>query len=190
MHIPPGIQVVPNEGRSWMDKYTQTFIDIILEYQTKIIGIMTGHYHIGTFELIGSIPVINNPSISPIFGNNPTFRYYIPSESNYMIYTLNAYNNDYSWYESSFIKQLGYGINFARVLNDLESGVLSLENYLNYAVGFWVVPDRNYTVACYVYFGNICNKGAHFTLQILICSIKYPIWNDFSNCIEDIRYFI
>ena len=79
-----------------MDKYTQTFIDIILEYQTKIIGIMTGHYHIGTFELIGSIPVINNPSISPIFGNNPTFRYYIPSESNYMIYTLNAYNNDYS----------------------------------------------------------------------------------------------
>jgi hypothetical protein len=92
MHIPPGIGVYGGGSPSWRQDCNDAFIDIITQYNTKIVAIYSGHYHQGYFNFVGGVPVVFNPSLSPIFGNNPTFRYLNVSENNYYDYVLDSYN--------------------------------------------------------------------------------------------------
>lgn len=91
MHIPPGIdafnvlqssQACENSAVSfWKDAYTQQFLEITQIYSTTITSSIAGHAHHSDFRVIsdddGSPYLATQivPSVSPIFGNNPSFSY-------------------------------------------------------------------------------------------------------------------
>lgn len=83
----------------WQSSYIIEFTSIIKEFSTIIVGILPGHIHIDMFRLINpwknviELPVIYTPSISPVYGNNPSFKIF-----SYNINTLHFENIDTYFY--------------------------------------------------------------------------------------------
>ena len=84
-HIPTGIDVFSTLRiftfihEFWQPVYTHEFEELLNEYSKIIVGILPGHIHMDSFQLINikggnPLPVIFTSSISPIFGNNPTLK--------------------------------------------------------------------------------------------------------------------
>ncbi len=95
MHIPIGIDVFKTFGplyslqdpNFWKTTYTQSFLDILQKSPAHIIAILTAHLHTDTFQIIQDannppIPVIFTPAISPVYGNNPSFKSMTLSDTN------------------------------------------------------------------------------------------------------------
>ena len=92
MHIPPGVAMLKEGTPMWLEFYTKKFVEIIKLYKYKILAVFSGHLHSTGFQLIDDLPLIVNPSVSPIFENNPGFRYFDLENQNYEEFTFNAYD--------------------------------------------------------------------------------------------------
>lgn len=182
MHIPPGIGIYHGGSAAWNEAYNVLFESIVSEYRENIISIYTGHYHSGFFQFISTIPVVIHPSVSPIFGNNPGFRYYESPEKNYYDFTLNSYSRVHEWQSYSFISQYGYSLNYTHLYQDLVSGAVSIQSYLPVMTGWWVLDTYNYTNMCMISFGNACKNKTE--LSILLCSITNQYFTDFQTCLK------
>ena len=182
MHIPPGVSIYNGGSQSWNEIYSQEFLDLIEMYQSNITAIFTGHYHAGLFRFAGAVPIIVNPSISPLFGNNPGFRYYNLKEMDYTEYTYNAFSPSNFWSFSSFSETYGYPMDFSRLLGDIKSGTVTIQQYIERVVGWWILPDYNPADLYKVVFGNICNN-TELVKQVTICSSENMIFSDFEECL-------
>ena len=85
-HIPVGINVYSSLRNNtitsfWKPHYTHQFLSLLSTYASTITGIFTGHLHIDAFELFdldGHHEIFDSftPAISPVFGNNPSFKWF------------------------------------------------------------------------------------------------------------------
>jgi sphingomyelin phosphodiesterase acid-like 3 len=87
-HIPLGIDVyrtmqsfLGGIKEFWQPQYTVIFNKDLAEYPSTVTAILAGHIHIDNFQVLrekqsNEVPVNFTPSISPIYGNNPTFKIY------------------------------------------------------------------------------------------------------------------
>lgn len=188
MHIPPGVNLYNGGDASWNDYFTQIFIDLVSMYQKNIAGIFSGHYHNGFFQFVGEIPIIINPSISPLFGNNPGFRFYSDENFNYTEYTYNEIND---WIPSTFEGVYGYPTNFTRLYDEIESGAVPIEVFMERMTGWWVMSDYNQTELCEMIYGfGPCSKSQNVVKQITLCSIKYLLYSEFEKCVSQLEILI
>lgn len=185
MHIPPSLTLYSGGKLSWYDYYSDIVLELIGEYSENINAILAGHYHIGSFQLIGQIPILINPSISPYFGNNPGFRYYNSNFTDFLQYNLNGYNVTGEWKSYSFSSLFGYDLNFTRLYQDLYSGKVGLYEYLRSINGLWLnlgIPDSQ---VCLQIFGSACSNGNAYLKQLLLCEIIYHTYTQFEECMNN-----
>lgn len=86
-HIPPGVDAFATTHAKragtvtllWKDSYVQQFLNLLARYPGLVGANFAGHLHVDDFRLLGrslktSPFVIVAPAVSPITGQNPTFR--------------------------------------------------------------------------------------------------------------------
>lgn len=88
MHIPPGIDIYASlEFRLlrlvdlWKLDYTKRFEAELRKFSEEVLGIFVGHLHTDWFQIltlsnVHRIPITGTSSISPIYGNDPSFKLY------------------------------------------------------------------------------------------------------------------
>jgi sphingomyelin phosphodiesterase acid-like 3 len=90
MHIPIGTDVFTSlkfhpfvATELWQTQFSQEFLKILRDHPNQIMGILAAHFHKDWFAVLNPdilsahpIPISGVPSVSPIFGNNPTYRVY------------------------------------------------------------------------------------------------------------------
>jgi sphingomyelin phosphodiesterase acid-like 3 len=83
-HIPPGMDVYDTVAYGgacpslktqtfWKEQYLQEYLRIAAAHRKTIVGSFAGHTHQDEFRFAGGDFIHINPSISPVFGNNPAF---------------------------------------------------------------------------------------------------------------------
>lgn len=83
-HIPPGMDVYDTEQYGgacpdvkpqtfWKEEYQQQYLAIVSAYRNTIAGSFAGHTHQDEFRFAGGDFIHINPSVTPVFGNNPAF---------------------------------------------------------------------------------------------------------------------
>ncbi len=81
-HIPPGVdgfatahpKVPGTVTLLWKDSYVKKFLALLDQYPGMIGANFAGHLHVDDFRVFGKRVVIVAPAVSPITGQNPTFR--------------------------------------------------------------------------------------------------------------------
>ena len=93
-HVPPGVDVfqtvrtfMDGTGRisavrlMWHDDYQARFLEIMNNYRNLNMVFFSGHTHMDEFRLLYDDaritipdPILGQPAVSPIFGNNPGYR--------------------------------------------------------------------------------------------------------------------
>jgi hypothetical protein len=99
MHIPLAINIYASLGGQseyfFKEKEHKRLLSLLNPYHDTVIGIMTGHVHADTFFLFGNknlkIMQTGIPSISPIFGTNPSFKVYQVDLKNSQIRNYQSY---------------------------------------------------------------------------------------------------
>lgn len=137
MHIPPGFSMFDGGEEGWHEDYTNIFIEILKRNEDKVKFILAGHRHSGTFKIIPEtkLPIMVHPALSPIFSNNPSFRYY--NNSDYTDYILNLYIEDPEWsIEYSFMSFFEtQTLDFEAIYQDLASDDDKLNEFLRHTRG-------------------------------------------------------
>lgn len=102
-HIPPGIDAYSTTQNFlgvvvsfWDFRYSKTFIDLINEYGANITAVLSGHTHMDGFLILGknsTNKIIDTfvPSISPVFGNNPSYKIYSYAPDQFILHNFAAY---------------------------------------------------------------------------------------------------
>ncbi len=102
-HIPVGINVVGTlknylngVQEFWQPTYTTIFNDNIKEYASIISAILPAHIHreelqLGMLSQPSTVNTFITPSISPIFGNNPSFKVFSYDVQNYQLTDTETY---------------------------------------------------------------------------------------------------
>lgn len=86
LHIPPMVDMyllnrwhLFSISDFWQQDFLNQFKEVLQPYDDEIVAMITGHLHYGWSQWLKladgkQIPIVSVPSISPIFGNNPTFK--------------------------------------------------------------------------------------------------------------------
>ena len=103
-HIPPGVDAYSTSKSFfgvmvsfWEKEYTQSFLDLIRQYNGIITGVLSGHVHMDGFLILDSQDPAHKiidtfvSSISPIFGNNPSYKTYEYSNENFTLHDFVTY---------------------------------------------------------------------------------------------------
>jgi hypothetical protein len=83
-HIPPGIDVYDSAEYGgacpavkvqtfWKDEYQQKYLAITAAHRSTILGSFAGHTHQDEFRFASGDFIHITPSVTPVFGNNPSF---------------------------------------------------------------------------------------------------------------------
>lgn len=189
MHIPPGVSMYDGSP-NWHDSYIDSFLEVLRIYKHTIKLIMSGHLHISTFQLIDflDIPIIVHSSISPIYHNNPTFRYYQISESNstYFDYIFDMFSSDsdFKLQPSDFNSITSYSSYIA----EMSSNSTSLLNFLIESKGMRFSYD-NLKINEYEIWKVATNMNSNLyktkAEKIVLCSMKHLKLADYSSCVSD-----
>lgn len=162
LHIPPVVDVYSSLGRSpykviglWKPRYTERFQQELCLFSDNVIGILAGHLHMDSFQLIhchrtlgrgrvksSMIPITSTPAISPVFGNNPAFKIYRYSDAaleNFRTY-FDSLEKSTGWQEEYDFKALYQPdcseCQLVNGMDKLEIRGKAAEDYINYfAVG-------------------------------------------------------
>lgn len=185
MHIPPSLTLYSGGKLSWYDYYSSIVVELINQYSSNITAILAGHYHSGSFQLIGQVPIAIHHSISPYFGNNPGFRYYYSNFTDFVQYNLDGYNVTGEWESYSFSSMFGYELDFMQLYEDLDSGKVQLYEYLRSINGLWLNPDMPNSTVCKIIFGNACSQGDAYIKQVLMCQIINHTSTTFEDCMNN-----
>lgn len=181
-HIPPGMALYNGGTQSWKAEHVSIFKSILSRHSSKIKAIFTGHYHSGVFQLINNIPTLTSPSISPIFGGNPSFRQYDIENNNYFDYTLDSYKYTGAWYSTSFTQEYGFALNLEKLLLQMQFGLTSISHFLKVTTGWWIYKNPSFQDMCKPIFGNICNYPEEYLRRVAVCAIKYQLKAEFDEC--------
>ncbi len=81
-HIPPGVdgfatshgKVPGTVALLWKESYVNKFLTLLDQYPGMVGANFAGHLHVDDFRVFGKRVVIVAPAVSPITGQNPTFR--------------------------------------------------------------------------------------------------------------------
>ncbi len=107
-HIPPGIDTYAS-AKSFFSKvipfwdpiYSQEFLKIINQYNSIINGVLSGHTHMNGSSILTTKEAATNqvtdifvPSISPIFGNNPSYKIYMYNNKDFKPLPVSTYYLD------------------------------------------------------------------------------------------------
>jgi hypothetical protein len=103
-HIPPGVDVFATLRLRfnfiklfWRKEYGEQFAKILSEYPGTVKAIFPAHIHLDAIQLLtvghSSITEYFTPSISPIFGNAPSYKVFI-SGKDYKIESYDTFNVD------------------------------------------------------------------------------------------------
>ena len=79
-HMPPGVDphstllthrllIVP----FWRADVSTSFARVLTKHSASIAFAVTGHMHRDDFRLLGGVPILVAPSVSPVYDNNPAF---------------------------------------------------------------------------------------------------------------------
>lgn len=102
-HIPPGIDAYSSAKNFfgvvmpfWNQDYVKSFLDLIKKYNSSVSGVLSGHTHMDGFLVLnnnsGNVIVDTFvASISPIFGNNPSYKIYSYKNNNFEIHDFGTY---------------------------------------------------------------------------------------------------
>jgi hypothetical protein len=82
MHIPPGFNPYESTAAKpapfWVDSYRDRFLALADAYAPVLVAGYAGHTHMDDFRVVStsagaSLPIRITPSVTPLFGNNPSF---------------------------------------------------------------------------------------------------------------------
>ncbi len=88
-HIPPGVDAYATTRAKqmaagsvtllWKERYQAKFLSLLSQYSGVVGANFAGHIHVDDFRLLGNAEktspfVVGEPAVSPITGQNPTFR--------------------------------------------------------------------------------------------------------------------
>jgi sphingomyelin phosphodiesterase acid-like 3 len=82
MHIPPGFNPYESTAAKpapfWVDRYRDRFLELADAYAPTLVAGYAGHTHMDDFRVVStaagpSLPIRITPSVTPLFGNNPSF---------------------------------------------------------------------------------------------------------------------
>ena len=112
-HIPNGADAYHNVNKAadsqavmfWQSTYNLRFLKLIRQYAAVISGLITGHTHMDGLQYANKKPIIFNTfvtSISPIYGNNPSYKRYYYRNSNlaledFIVYYFNLAEKPRQW---------------------------------------------------------------------------------------------
>lgn len=188
-HIPPGFSLYSGGSQSWHDAFVNNFKDIIEKYSSKILGIFGGHYHNSYFALISGKAIMINPSVSPLFGNNPGFRYFEWDKKDFVDFALNFYDLGKGWSEVSFKDRFGYEIDYLRVFEEIREDMVDLGDYVKSVTGHTFTNQTHYETACIAVFGKICNKSKSYLTELALCAFSKLRSDEYLNCMNSIVTF-
>jgi sphingomyelin phosphodiesterase acid-like 3 len=190
MHTPPGISIYGKGNRNWNDLYIDSFISSLKTHSHLILYILSGHLHISTFQLIQdlNIPIIVHSSLSPIYQNNPTFRYYEISSYNttYHDYILDLFSktSDFELQASTTISSLYY----SSYLSSLSLNTTSIMDFLINSKGLrfpyengLITESRIWEITTLIYSDSEIELGN----KIVLCSMKWLKFSDFDRCVSE-----
>jgi sphingomyelin phosphodiesterase acid-like 3 len=102
-HIPYGVDVYKTVKsffhgitEYWNDEYLLSFKKILADYPYTVVAILPGHLHMDGFQVLNltktyRIPISYTPSISPIFGNNPSYKIYSYDTVSYQLQNFDTF---------------------------------------------------------------------------------------------------
>ncbi len=103
-HIPPGIDAYSTAKNFfgvvipfWESNYSKPFSTLIHQYNPAINAVLSGHLHMDGFLILdmgySSNIIIDTfvPSISPVFGNNPSYKIYTYSNQEFKLHNFATY---------------------------------------------------------------------------------------------------
>ncbi len=150
-HIPPGIDAFATTRAKapatatllWKESYLKEFLNLLNQYPSVVGPNFAGHIHVDDFRLLGGAMktspfVIIGPAVSPITGQNPTFRTVsfdshgtLKDQTTYVLRNLKEsvqgkqplWNIEYDFDKEWHLKGLNaasYSFLFARLLNSAD----------------------------------------------------------------------
>ena len=83
MHIPPGVGIFQENSYDWREEFIEQFYTVVKGYAQGVDFVFAAHQHESGFELIEgtNLAIVIHPALSPIYNNNPGFRYYEITET-------------------------------------------------------------------------------------------------------------
>ena len=152
MHVPPGPDVygtvsaymdgtgrISDAGMLWKEEYQERFLEIIRPYSDTIEACFAGHTHMDEYRILyyedgaASETILISPSISPQFGNNPGFKVFTVSTSDWELqdYRSMVYPFDVAdpAFETYYAFSSAYGLSgpLGQALNQLVPELVSDE---------------------------------------------------------------
>lgn len=154
-------------------------MSILKRYQDTIDFVYTGHTH-HSLVFNADVPIIVNPAISPIFGDFPGFRYYLPHTWHDWAYT---FDND-TWYMMS-----DFGTDYGLPEIDIpaladkiaESDELTLTYLKNSFKVKAEFPDEITKTDVWMMATGI--KGFHNS-KLIYCQMNFIVKSDFDECMK------
>jgi sphingomyelin phosphodiesterase acid-like 3 len=99
-HISPTVGSF-HHSQLWHDQYLERYFSILKNYREIVLGQLFGHVHSGEFRLLHhpqektiQYPMLLSTSLSPIYGDNPSFRVFQYKEDSGLILDYNTYYLD------------------------------------------------------------------------------------------------
>ncbi|CAG9315784.1 unnamed protein product [Blepharisma stoltei] len=174
LHIPPGFSMYDGGEQGWHEDYSKIFFDIVENNARKIKYILSGHRHLGSFKVIpnATVPFIVNPAISPIFFNNPSFRYF--NESDYTDFIFNLYDEAPKWKKEYSFKEFFNleGLDFIQAYLELESDDDLLEKFLSHSRGLSNVKTLSRDQLWTIETGGNHTEIPDTLRRVVLCSMK------------------
>lgn len=100
MHIPAGINnyafITGAPRNFWKEKYTAIYNTLLQNYKDTIIAVLSGHIHLDSLGVVSfshpaEIIFSYTPAISPIYGNNPSFKIYEYDSNSFKLLDYDTY---------------------------------------------------------------------------------------------------
>jgi sphingomyelin phosphodiesterase acid-like 3 len=76
----------------WQPEFTQRFQAELQQYSADIMAVLPAHFHMDWFQMLAhDVPISGTPAISPIYGNNPSFKLYSYSKQSRQLKNFKTY---------------------------------------------------------------------------------------------------
>jgi hypothetical protein len=134
MHIPPGFNPFESTAAApapfWVDSYRDRFLALAAAYAPVLVAGYAGHTHMDDFRVVStpagaSLPIRVTPSVTPLFGNNPSFSVmrYSTADARLLDYTAYALQGGAWRREYSFSQTYGRAAYSASNLTALSGAI-------------------------------------------------------------------
>lgn len=194
MHISPGVSTYLL-NYDWHEDYITPFLALLKQHKSVIHYILAGHFHSTTFQLLDNLDleVLVHPAISPIFSNNPGFRYYKldKKSQDYSDYFLNLIDptpkwiKEYSFQDVFDLKMFDY----KKVYHILKNDNKKLFEYLLIGKGLSASFQQKKITEEYVWklaTGLDVGNSTEIARKYVICCMKYVRNSQVNECVKDL----